>query len=70
MFGVRFKVCVRLSKVFGGLLTVFCRITPDNAITELTWRPMVGPEKSREKSSRDLAVASEDASVRIYTVPL
>lgn len=41
------------------------RITPDNAITELTWRPIVGRERVRE-----LAVASEDASVRIYTVPL
>ncbi|KAA8913153.1 WD40-repeat-containing domain protein [Sphaerosporella brunnea] len=40
------------------------RITPDKAITDITWRPN-GVEKERE-----LAVTSEDGSVRVYKAEL
>ncbi|KAL7266649.1 Elongator subunit elp2 [Rhizina undulata] len=38
-------------------------ITPDKGVTQITWRP-------KESAKIELAVASEDASVRIYTLGL
>ncbi|KAJ5715742.1 Elongator complex protein 2 [Penicillium malachiteum] len=42
-------------------------MSPSKTITQLSWRPVSGPEVD-EKSSFDLAVASEDNSMRIYAI--
>lgn len=41
-----------------GWLTV-CRITPDKAVTQVAWRPLKG-------GVAEMAVVSEDCSVRVY----
>jgi elongator complex protein 2 len=43
----------------------WCRITPDKAITQISWRP-----SGAESTEREIAVASEDGSVRVYKASL
>ncbi|KAI9720096.1 MAG: hypothetical protein M1828_005824 [Chrysothrix sp. TS-e1954] len=45
-------------------------LCPSRAISELTWRPAAASDSSVTSARRQLATASEDASVRILTVDL
>ncbi|PWW80446.1 WD40 repeat-like protein [Tuber magnatum] len=41
------------------------RITPDKSVTRITWRPTKG-----QVGKREMAVSSEDFSVRVYSIPI
>ncbi|TGZ83087.1 WD40 repeat-like protein [Ascodesmis nigricans] len=54
-------------------LQLDARSSPDKGITEVAWRPVLKDgEKNVDESAsrRELAVASEDSSVRIFDIPL
>lgn len=55
---------VRVSQVFDP------RTVPSRAITQVSWRPQVDGTVAHEDEQRtwQIAVASEDSSVRIYAV--
>ena len=45
-----------------------CRLRPSGSITQLAWRPQYKVSKASDGEGMELAVASEDHSLRLFKV--